>query len=87
VIHEVYRLTLEREGRETAILRANSLEKDFKVLNVDSDIAKSSAKLRHRYKVPMADSIIAATALSLKATCLSDDSHFEIVKEIKTEWI
>lgn len=87
VIHEVYKLTLEREGREIAILRANSLEKDFKVVNVNADIAKSSAELRHRYKVPMADSIIAATTLSLKATCLSDDSHLETVKEIETKWV
>jgi len=87
VIHEVYQLTLKREGRETAILRANLLEKDFKVLDVDPEIAKGSAELRHRYKLSMADSIIAATSLSLNATCLSDDPHFKSIKEIKTKWI
>jgi len=63
------------------------LEKDFKVLDVDSEIAKRSAELRHRYKVSMADSIIAATSQSLDATCLSDDPHFKSIKEIKTKWI
>jgi predicted nucleic acid-binding protein len=63
------------------------LEKDFKVVKVDAEIAKSSAELRHKYEMSMADSIIAATALSLKATCLSDDAHFKAVKEIKTTWI
>jgi hypothetical protein len=29
VIHEAHQLTLEREGRETAVLRASLLEKDF----------------------------------------------------------
>ena len=87
VIHEVYQLTLEREGRETAILRVNLLEKDFKVRDVDSEIAKRSAELRHRYKVSMADSIIAATSILLDATCLSDDPHFKGIKEIKTKWI
>jgi len=86
-IHEVYQLTLEREGRETAILRTGLLEKDFKVVNVDAEIARSSAELRHKYKISMADSIIAATALFLKAICLSDDPHLEAVKEIKTKWI
>jgi predicted nucleic acid-binding protein len=87
VIHEVYQLTLKQEGRETAVLRTALLEKDFKVVKVDAEIAKSSAELRHKYKMSMADSIIAATALSLNATCLSDDPHFKSVKEIKTTWI
>ena len=87
VIHEVYRLTLEREGRETAILRSDLLEKDFRMVRVDGKIAKSSAELRHRYKVSMADSIIAATAISLGASCFSDDPHFRIIKEIETNWI
>jgi predicted nucleic acid-binding protein len=87
VIHEIYRLSLEREGRETAILRTGLLEKDFKTVRVDAEIARSSAELRHKHKVSMADSIIAATALSLKATCLSDDPHFIGIKEIKTRWL
>ena len=87
VIHEVYQLTLNREGRETAILRANLLEKDFRVVDVNAEIAKGSAELRHRYKISMADSIIAATSLILNATCLSDDPHFKAIKEIKTKWI
>jgi predicted nucleic acid-binding protein len=87
VIHEIYQLTLKQEGRETAILRTALLEKDFKVVKIDAEIAKSSAELRHKYKMSMADSIIAATALSLNATCLSDDPHFKSVKEIKTTWI
>ncbi len=51
-IHEVYQLTLKREGRETAVLRTDLLEKDFKIVNIDSSIAKSSAELRHKYKTP-----------------------------------
>ena len=87
VLHEVYQLTLKLEGRETAVLRTTLLEKDFKVVKVDADIAKTSAELRHKYKMSMADSMIAATALLLKATCLSDDPHFKAVNEIKTGWI
>jgi predicted nucleic acid-binding protein len=87
VIHEVYQLVLKKEGRETAILRTTILEKDFKIVNVNSEIAKSSAELRNKYKLSLADSIIATTALSLKATCVTDDPHFKAVKEIKTAWI
>ena len=87
VIHEVYQLTLKTEGREAAVLRTSLLEKDFKIMHVDSTIAKSSAELRHKYKTSMAHSIIAATSLSLDATCLSDDPHLQAIKEIKTRWI
>ncbi len=87
VLHEVYQLTLRKEGRETARLRTTLLEQDYEVIDVTADIAKTSAELRLKYDMSMADSIIAATALSLKATCLSDDPHFKAVKEIKTDWI
>jgi predicted nucleic acid-binding protein len=86
-IHEVYELTLAREGRQTAVLRTSLLEKDVKIVKVDSEIAKCSAELRHNYRISMADSIIAATALHLGATCFSDDPHFQAIREIKTKWI
>ena len=87
VIHEVYRLTLAREGRETATLRATLLTQDFKAVSVTPQIAVISAELRHKYNLPMADSIIAATASSLKADCVSDDPHFKHIKEINTIWV
>jgi predicted nucleic acid-binding protein len=87
VVHEVFWLTLGCEGRETALVRTDLLEKDFKVIDVNSQIAKDSAELRDKYKMSMADSIIAATALSLKAQCLSDDPHIRVVKEISTKWL
>jgi predicted nucleic acid-binding protein len=87
VLHEIYQLTLRKDGREMAKLRTHLLEQDYLVIDVTADIAKSSAELRSKYSMSMADSIIAATAWSLKATCLSDDPHFMAVKEIKTDWI
>jgi predicted nucleic acid-binding protein len=87
VIHELYKLTIEREGRETAMLRAELLRQEFKVVAVTSEIAEISAEFRHKYDLSMGDSMIAATASSLKATCVSDDPHFKRVQEIKTTWI
>jgi toxin FitB len=87
VLHEIYQLTLKKECRETAKLRTTVLEQDYKVVNVDGKIAKASAELRLKYDMSLADSIIAATALSLKAPCISDDPHFKTVKEIKTDWV
>ena len=87
VIHEVYKLTLQREGRETAMLRTALLKQDFKVILVTAEIAEVSAELRQRHKLLMGDSMIAATAANLKAPCVSDDPHFKQIKEIKTTWI
>ena len=87
VIHEVYRLSLQREGRETAMLRIALLKQDFKVIPVTAEIAEISAELRQKHQLSMGDSMIAATASSLKALCVTDDPHFKRIKEIKTTWI
>jgi predicted nucleic acid-binding protein len=87
VLHEVFWLTLGAEGRETAVLRADLLEKDFRVVSVNAEVARVSAELRHKYGMRLADSVVAATALVLKAVCLSDDPRLEKIKEIKTKWI
>ena len=87
VIHEFYRLVLAKEGRETADLRKSTIEDEFKVIPVDSEVAKTSAELRQRYRLSMGDSMIAATAFILKAVCITDDPHFKVVDEIKTAWI
>jgi predicted nucleic acid-binding protein len=87
VIHEVYKLSLAREGRETARLKIAVLKQDFKIVPVDDEVAKISAELRHKYKLSMGDSMIAATASMLNAICVSDDPHFQQIKEIQTTWI
>lgn len=87
VIHEVYNVSLARQGRQVAKTRAETIKEDFKVISVDDQIAQVSAELRHKYNLSMGDSMIAATALILKAVCITDDSHFKQIKEIETAWI
>ena len=87
VIHEVYHLAIKREGRETAKNQVAHLKEEFEVVPVDDQIAQISAELRHKYNLSMGDSMIAATAFVLKATCISDDPHFEQIKEIEATWI
>lgn len=87
VILEVYKLTLEKEGRETAKLRVELLAKDFGMVDVDKDMAIRAAELRHKYSIPLADSLIAATSIHLDAPCYTDDPHIQRVKEIQTRWI
>ncbi len=87
VIHEVYRLTLQKEGRDVASLRVGLMAQDFKVVPVNKEIAVASAELRQNYALPMADSMVAATSMILKSVCVSDDPHLQKVREIGTRWI
>ena len=86
-IHEIYRLTLNKEGRETAKLRISLITKDFDVVDVSAAIAVKAAEIRHSQSMPMADSLIAATCLVLNCVCVSDDPHFKGVKGLPTRWI
>lgn len=45
VVHEVYQLSLVREGRETAKLRAVLIKKSFQIIPVDDQVAQISAEL------------------------------------------
>ena len=71
----------------TAKLKVDMIKKDFEVISVDEQIAQLSAEFRHRYNLSMGDSMIAATASTLKAVCITDDPHFKQINEIETQWI
>jgi len=87
VVHEVYRLTIQKEGRQVAQLRVGLLEKDFEVIPVNHELAVISAEIRQENEIPMADSMIAATASKLRAVCVTDDPHIQKVRGVKTRWI
>jgi predicted nucleic acid-binding protein len=83
-IYEIHKLSLESEGEVTARLRVITIEKDFEVIEIDSEIAEEGARIAHRTRNPMADSLIMATAKELKFPIVTDDPHFT---EMKTVWI
>jgi len=86
-IHEIYVLSLKKEGKETARIRLQVILDLFRVADVNSDVAVLAAELRNKYKIPMADGVIAATCKWLDAGCVTDDPHFTMLTEIKTLWI
>ncbi len=90
VIHEVYKFECENVGKDVAELRvAAILKADLRIIELSTEIAITSGRLRCRYRnLPTADSIIAATATETKSgRVLSDDPHFAKIREIKTDWI
>jgi len=89
VISEVVRVTCEKRGREEAEARHLSLIRSgLQIQDLNQNIAKEAGLLKCRYRdIPMGDCIIAATATIKGAKVLSDDSHFDIIREVKRVWI
>jgi toxin FitB len=85
-IHETYRLVLQKEGKTVANLRSQIIQRDFQVIDVDYAIAVKSAELRAKHSMPMADSVIAATAQIKECTLFSDDAHFKGIENLKVTW-
>jgi len=83
-IYEVCKLTLSNEGRAVAKLRAHTIDNEFSVIEVDSEIAEQGAGISHQLKIPMADALIMATAKKFHIACVTDDPHFT---EVKRVWI
>ncbi|MDG6909970.1 MAG: PIN domain-containing protein [Nitrososphaerota archaeon] len=86
-LSEIYKLTLEKEGKDVAELRANSLAKDFRLVSVDKEVAIQAALIKHKHGIPFADSLIASTARILKIPCYTDDPHFRGIEGVTLKWI
>jgi predicted nucleic acid-binding protein len=56
--------------------------RDFTAIDVDSQIAKEGADISYRLKIPMADSLIMATAKRYNLPCVTDDPHYSEVKRV-----
>lgn len=88
-IHEVYRISLEAEGREVARMRTTAIERDFKIVDVDSDIAVEAAEIKvaQGRNFPLADAIIGAAAIVRGLTCFTDDEHIKALSALRTRWV
>ena len=92
-LFEIYKLSLEREGKEVAEARTAHMRKEFEVIPVTDSIAIRGAQLKHAAKmqgnedIPMADSLIAATSLLSKAVCITASPHFDKMPQVKCKWI
>jgi len=86
-LSEIYKLTLEKEGKAVAEIRATSLAKDFRLVDVDKEIAVQAAIIKHKHGIPFADSLIASTARVLRIPCYTDDGHFRGIDGVTSKWI
>ncbi len=89
VICETIQLIHSREGKQKAdMIYLSIVSSGLKIENLSPGIAKDAGILKSTYKhIPIGDCIIAATAICNQARILSDDPHFDFIKETKRTWL
>ncbi len=75
-ILEVYRYVLRHRNREHALQAASTMRQGT-VVDLDHSLAIEAAELGASHRLPLADSIIYATALAHGATLWTQDTDFE----------
>jgi predicted nucleic acid-binding protein len=76
VLYEVFKKVRQERG-ESAALMVTALMQQGTVADLDAPLALAAANASVAHKLPMADSIIYATAQAFNATLWTQDADFE----------
>ena len=80
-IYEVFKVVL-RESNENKALQAAVAMQKGKVVDLTAKLAIDASKLSLQHDIPMADSIILATAQVFNATIWTQDSDFKNISGV-----
>ncbi len=80
-ITEVFKSVLRQRGEEAALIVSAHMEQG-KVIPLNAELAKDAAKFGVLHKLPLADSIIFATAQKFSAAIWTQDSDFEGLENV-----
>jgi len=81
-IYEVYKKFLNHRT-ESEALQAVAAMQQGQVVNLDTDLSLEAARVSLEFKLPLADSVILATAREAKAVLWTQDSDFEGLSGVK----
>ncbi len=81
-IYEVFKRVLMQRGEDVA-LQAVALMHQGSVLDMDSALALQAAKFSFELKLPMADSVMQASARANKAVLWTQDSDFKVLQGVR----
>jgi predicted nucleic acid-binding protein len=79
---EVFKRVLQQRGEDEALQAAAAMHQGL-VAPLDAPVALRAARISHDLKLPLADSVILATAQSYSATIWTQDSHFKGLEGIR----
>ena len=81
-IYEVFKAVLRRR-KESDALQAVALMQQGSVVSLNANLSILSAKLSIEHHIPMANSIILATARAHEATLWTQDSDFQGIEGVQ----
>ena len=81
-IYEVFKIVL-RESSENEALQAAVAMRKGRVVDLTASMAIAASKISLEHKIPMADSIILATAKEFEAIIWTQDSDFKNIDDVK----
>jgi predicted nucleic acid-binding protein len=81
-IYEVFKVVLRETGENEALQSIAAMQKGS-VVDLTAGIAMNASKLSLQHNLPMADSIILATARAYECIIWTQDSDFEKLKRVK----
>ncbi len=79
---EVFKSVLRQKG-EDAALQTIAIMMQGKIIDLDTTIALSAAKIGLEYELPLADSVILATAKAKNAILWTQDTDFKNIADVK----
>ena len=80
-IYEVFKAVLRQRG-EDAALQTVALMKQGTTIDLTDELALQAAKISLEYQIPMADSIILATARAREAVLWTQDKDFKGMENV-----
>jgi len=83
-LYEVFKRVLEQRGEGEA-LQAVAVMQQGAVVDLSPSLALAAAKISHEEQLPMADSIILATARAHGATLWTQDADFKGKEGVKSK--
>lgn len=82
-LFEVYKRVAQQRGPDDAMTVAGLMAQQGDIANLTGSLALSAAELSVRLKLPMADSLILATAEEYRATLYTQDADFAAIPGVK----
>jgi predicted nucleic acid-binding protein len=81
-VYEVFKVVLREKGENEALQVAAVMERG-QVVDLSAELALAAAELSLQHDIPMADSVILATARSHEATVWTQDVDFKGIPGVK----
>jgi predicted nucleic acid-binding protein len=81
-LYEVFKRVLEQRDEHDA-LQAVAVMQQGTVVDLDASLALNAARLGVEHRLPLADSVILATAREYDATLWTQDADFEGLEKVK----